>query len=124
MATPEPPNQPDTLGALRADVNDLAQTMGEQLGAFAHRLDAVESGEQHVVRIVQGQKLTITPEDCVLILLPGDAFTPMYEGDEAIASMIARVAADVLGTRRVLVIEDTAQIHVAPLPPEGGPTGG
>jgi hypothetical protein len=71
-----------------------------------------------LLNVAEMQRVAITPEDAVFIRLPHEAFLESGDGEPPVAFTIARVAADVLGTRRILVLEDVADITVAPLPRE------
>lgn len=108
---------PDSLDLLRGHVNDLAAAFGKDVGELARRLAAAERLIAEGMPITSLERLTVTPNDCLIFRLPAAAFDP-DEGVEPMAQTIARVAADVLGTRRVLVLEDAAQITVAPIPPD------
>lgn len=114
------PDAPDSLELLRDHVNDLAAAFGRDVGELREQWAALTGGSAYRIEVVQAERTTITPADAILVRLPSEAFEQPADG-EAIAEVISRVLADVLGTRRVVVIEDAAQITIAPMPPEGFP---
>lgn len=118
-----PPVDPaeDSLALLRSHVNDLAAAFGRDVGEMRSAWAALTGGSGYRIEVVQAERTTITPADAILVRLPSEAFEHPGGSEEAVAEVISRVLADVLGTRRVVVIEDAAQITIAPMPPDGFP---
>lgn len=121
MPDADPIPEVDTLELLRGHVNDLAAAFGRDVGELREQWAALTGASAYRVEVVQAERTTITPADAILVRLPSEAFEPAPGSDESVAEVISRVLADVLGTRRVVVIEDAAKITIAPMPPEGFP---
>lgn len=73
--------------------------------------------------VIDVSSVRVGPDECIIILLPAEAFD-QHDGESGKRSMAERVATEastVLGTKRVLVLENTAQITIANLPADEAP---
>lgn len=79
-----------------------------RLAKIEERVKALEGDRLHVRDV---ERLEVKPEDVLIVHVPAD--TTHEEMDET-----ARVIAEHLGTRRVLMVAGETSVSVAPLPPD------
>lgn len=79
-----------------------------RLNALEERVAALE-GER--LNIIEAERLQLEPDDVLLVHVAADTTQP--EMDE-----VARVVAEHLGTRRVLILAGDTKVTVGKLPPD------
>lgn len=77
-----------------------------KLAALEERIAALEGARLHVIEV---ERLALTPDDVLCVHVADD--TSREEMDE-----IARILAEHLGTRRVLILAGDTSVTIAPLP--------